>query len=415
MAQVVSPRRFCSEGSSHLTRTSSDAFYRNDDGNTRVIIDKNLAKRQYHLQRAPNVNTSLHLDSSNVGGYGTQGYFENIVRKQENNSSFPPIRTAYQRPFDMFRKSTGNLTQEKVQVNPQRSISNELTTLQNYPTTINTFRHELGPNNEVASCLTDRSVSNDDYIQSQVSFTSQPDLTYSSASQQNFMTKSDSATKYEANSADPFLKSQSHSSLYDIRTGDVLKWDRTQPRQVNYYRKPVNCVAPLPRAHQISGYSGSIGGSNLQDIDNPAVDFKPYTILRTNQPKYTMNSSKPNIPFYTGHTHWSKIGPVSYHDQFGDAYTTSGDAHRPLPIDNSLYRHADIHGIFSKSIINAMPSNPYNRVDNIIESMNGSLDSRPSVVIRQLPRIKLPPRPPPPVIIRTEEEGEGTVNKEAKT
>ncbi|CAF4260580.1 unnamed protein product, partial [Adineta steineri] len=52
---------------------------------------------------------------------------------------------------------------------------------------------------------------------------------------------------------------------------------------------------------------------------------------------------------------------------------------------------------------------------NIIESMNGSLDSRPSVVIRQLPRIKLPPRPPPPVIIRTEEEGDGNVNKEAKT
>jgi hypothetical protein len=52
-----------------------------------------------------------------------------------------------------------------------------------------------------------------------------------------------------------------------------------------YIRKPFESVAPLPRAKQISGYSGSIGGDHLQDIDNPTIDFHPYTIVRTQQPK----------------------------------------------------------------------------------------------------------------------------------
>jgi hypothetical protein len=45
----------------------------------------------------------------------------------------------------------------------------------------------------------------------------------------------------------------------------------------------------LPRAKHISGYSGSIGGYNIQDIDNPTVDFQPYTVVRTEQPKFGIN------------------------------------------------------------------------------------------------------------------------------
>jgi hypothetical protein len=78
--------------------------------------------------------------------------------------------------------------------------------------------------------------------------------------------------------------------LYDVRTYDVLDWDRVQPRNIHSYRKPIANIAPLSRAQQISGYSGSISGSHIQDIDDPTIDFKPYTIVRTEQPKFTINS-----------------------------------------------------------------------------------------------------------------------------
>ena len=64
---------------------------------------------------------------------------------------------------------------------------------------------------------------------------------------------------------------------------------------------------------------------------------------------------------------------------------------RPLPIDNSSYRHSGMYGLFSKSVTNVMPKNPYNRMDNSSETTNGSLDSRPHLVLRHLPRTKLPP------------------------
>ena len=97
-------------------------------------------------------------------------------------------------------------------------------------------------------------------------------------------------TTYEANGSDPVFKSKSLPSFHDSRTSEVLGWDRQQTRNGHFYRKPIDNIAPLSRAYQISGYSGSIGGSNILDIDNPTVEFKPYTILRTEQPKYAMNS-----------------------------------------------------------------------------------------------------------------------------
>ena len=96
-------------------------------------------------------------------------------------------------------------------------------------------------------------------------------------------------TTYEAEGSDPILKSKYAPSLNDCRTRDVLEWDRVQSRTPNFYRKPIENVAPLPRAQQISGYSGSIGGYHIHDIDNPNVDFQPYTVVRTEQPKFGIN------------------------------------------------------------------------------------------------------------------------------
>jgi hypothetical protein len=94
---------------------------------------------------------------------------------------------------------------------------------------------------------------------------------------------------YEAEGSDPILASKHLPSLQDSRTREILEWDRVQTRNVNFYRKPINNVAPLPRAHHISGYSGSIGGYHIQDIDDPTVDFQPYTVVRTEQPKFGIN------------------------------------------------------------------------------------------------------------------------------
>jgi len=97
------------------------------------------------------------------------------------------------------------------------------------------------------------------------------------------------STTYEAEGCDPVLQSKHLVSLNDSRTRDILQWDRVQSRKGHFYRKPINNVAPLPRAHQISGYSGSICCYYIQDSDNPTVDITPYTLFRTEQPKFGIN------------------------------------------------------------------------------------------------------------------------------
>ena len=152
------------------------------------------------------------------------------------------------------------------------------------------------------------------------------------------------STTYDTDDINSRFKSKSLSSLYDKRTWEVLDWDHQQTRNVYFDRTRMYNVPPLPRAEQISGYSGSIDGNHIQDIDNPKVDFKPYTKLRTKQPKVSLTPmyvifvseackihplfSKPNMPYYTGKTHWTKIDPVSHCDQTGRAYTTTAAVHK---------------------------------------------------------------------------------------
>lgn len=94
---------------------------------------------------------------------------------------------------------------------------------------------------------------------------------------------------FEILGSDPVLKTEHAASLLDGRTREVLDHDHAQMRQTNFYRKPIQNVAPLPRAQHISGYSGCIGGERIHDIDDPTVDFKPLTVLRTEQPKFGQN------------------------------------------------------------------------------------------------------------------------------
>ncbi|CAF0998887.1 unnamed protein product [Rotaria sordida] len=440
MTQIVSSKPFCLENSTQLTRPASDAFYRIDGSNEPTIIDKHQAKRLYRLQRTPNVNTHLHLDSSDVG-YETQGYFENIVRKQVEESSTQPIKSVYHPPTDMSNISMKQFSLGKARLDPQHIIPSKMTTIRDHPTAITILRHEQGPSGEIVPRFTHRLVLDgplrgrlgpggtlnseedckeaENYLRSQGRLSAPSTLTYNPSTQQQYVstqmkrdelarhfmyTSTQQAafdevpwdsklpsklsvplTTYEANGSDPVLKSKHLTSLHDARTRKILEWDRIQLRNTNFYRKPIDNVAPLPRAQQISGYSGSIGGYHIQDIDNPTVDFKPYTVVRSEQPKFGINPFKTNIPFYTGQTHWTKVDPVSHYDKEGRAYTTTAAFHKPLQIDYASYRHSGLNGQLSRAVTTVIPQNPFNQMNINSTTVNASLDSRPHILIQNLP------------------------------
>ena len=86
------------------------------------------------------------------------------------------------------------------------------------------------------------------------------------------------ATTYEPYISDPFFKSHSCSSLYDTRAPDVIDWDRTQPRHIEYYRKPIGNIPLSFRTKHASS-----------DDTHKMQNFN--TLLQSKQPKYTTNLS----------------------------------------------------------------------------------------------------------------------------
>lgn len=139
MTQIVSSTPFCLENSTQLTRPGSDKFYCIDGSNAPTIIDKHQAKRLYHLQRAPNTDTSLHLDTSDVA-YQAPGYFDSIIRKQVDESSAQQIKSVYHPPTDMSNASMKKFSLGKSRHDPQHCVPNEMTTLRNHPSAITILR-----------------------------------------------------------------------------------------------------------------------------------------------------------------------------------------------------------------------------------------------------------------------------------
>ncbi|CAF1580744.1 unnamed protein product [Rotaria magnacalcarata] len=442
MTQIVSSKPFCLENSTQLTRPASETFYRIDGSSAPTIIDKHQATRLYRLQQTPSVNTNLHLDTSEVN-YDAPGYFDSIVRKQLNESTALSAKSVYHPPIDMSNASMKRFSLGKARLDPQHTVPSEMTTLRNHPGAITILRHEQGANGEIVPRFTDRLVIDralrgrlgpggtlnpeedcreaENYLRSQgrLSAPTTTTLTYNPNKQQlsvNEQLKRDEiarhymytssqqaaydevpwdsklpsklpvpSTTYEADGSDPVLKSRHAPSVHDARSRKILEWDRVQSRNVNFYRKPVQNVPPLSRADHISGYSGSIGGYHILEIDNPTVDFKPFTVLRTEQPKFGINPFKTNIPFYTGNTHWTKTDPVSHYDKSGHAYTTSAAFHKPLPVDYATYRHTGLNGQLSRAVTTVIPQNPFNMMDISSTTVNASLDTRAQILIQNLP------------------------------
>jgi hypothetical protein len=139
MTQIVSSKPYCLESSTQLTRPASETFYRIDGSNAPTIIDKYQAKRLYRLQRAPDRNSGLHVDKSDVG-YESQGYFDSIVRKQIDESSAQPTKSVYHRPTNMSNSSMTQFSLGKARLDPQRIVPSETTTLRNHPFAIKILR-----------------------------------------------------------------------------------------------------------------------------------------------------------------------------------------------------------------------------------------------------------------------------------
>ena len=59
---------------------------------------------------------------------------------------------------------------------------------------------------------------------------------------------------------------------------------------------------------------------------------------------------------------------------------------RSFPIDDLTYRHSGINGEFSRIVTTVMPQNSFNKIDKSNETINASLDSRPYIILQQLPR-----------------------------
>ncbi|UJR36925.1 hypothetical protein I4U23_029637 [Adineta vaga] len=440
MTQIVSSKPYCLENSTQLTRPASETFYRISGHNVPTIIDKQQAKRLYRLQQAPNINGRVQLDTSDVG-YDRQGYFDSVVRKQISESSTQSTQQIFHRPTDMSNASLARFSLGKARLDPQRMIPNQVTTLRDHPSAITMLRHEQGPTEEIVPRFTERLVTDrvlrgrlgpggtlipeedcreaENYLRKIGRSSAPASLAQHSRLHQsgNQLSKRDELARrfmytstqqaafdevawdsklpsklpmplstYEAHGSDPVLQSKRLISLQDARTRQILEWDRVQLRNVNFYRKPLENVAPLPRAQHISGYSGCIGGDNIQDIDNPTVDFQPYTLVRNEQPKFGINPFKTNIPFYTGKSHWTKITPVSHYDSQGQAYTTTADYHKPLSVNEPTQRHTDLNGQLSRSVTTVLPQNPFNNMDITCTTTNGSLDTRSHIVIKDLPR-----------------------------
>lgn len=164
-------------------------------------------------------------------------------------------------------------------------------------------------------------------------------------------------------------------------------WDRRQDRTFHLSKEPVRFVAPLTRAKQIPGYSGHVGGKNLEQMDEIIENFVPFSVLRTVQPKEPEPNFKPNIPGYTGHTHPFKTSSVSHYDQEGRAYTTTAAYHRQMPDVSTPLHKPSKYGDFSQIQTKVPPNNPYDKIDRpVLDNMNmGSESQNYPIVIAKPP------------------------------
>ncbi|XP_068092619.1 protein SPMIP7 isoform X2 [Hyperolius riggenbachi] len=141
-------------------------------------------------------------------------------------------------------------------------------------------------------------------------------------------------------------------------------WDRFQTRLFHGQKKPLTFVSPYPHMDHIPGYCGFTGSVNTEDIDDPNVVFRPFTKVRTPQPRYTTTAHTPNIPGYTGRVHWIAIHPAN--SNLLSPSSSAGTKMSGLLTESRTGSPFNHQAPLSKMVTTVSPFNPYNKTDKEI-------------------------------------------------
>ncbi|ELT92906.1 hypothetical protein CAPTEDRAFT_229181 [Capitella teleta] len=141
-------------------------------------------------------------------------------------------------------------------------------------------------------------------------------------------------------------------------------WDWFQTRK-NYYKTgiPIPGIvfcSPCPRAQQIPGYSGCIGGDNIHEIENVNESFQPYTVKRVNLPRSSETSHRPNIPGYSGCTLYKSTSTPAHTSSTPPEPQTTALVHRKMPSTPNLSEFKR-NSQMSKMVTTVPPYNPFNK------------------------------------------------------
>ncbi|KAL8617666.1 hypothetical protein ACOMHN_064920 [Nucella lapillus] len=140
-------------------------------------------------------------------------------------------------------------------------------------------------------------------------------------------------------------------------------WDWFQRRHGHYKTQPINFASPCPRVQQIPLYGGCIGAENLEEVDNPAEPFQPFTIKRVSLPRSADTAHRPNIPGYKGCTLWQgHYAPANTHPPPEPSIQPMTSLiHKPFPSPqvSGARREAEM----SRMVTLVPPCNPFNTID----------------------------------------------------
>lgn len=155
--------------------------------------------------------------------------------------------------------------------------------------------------------------------------------------------------------------------------GAGRSWDWFQRRNGYYKTQPVTFCSSHPRTQQIPNYSGSIGATNLDEIDNSQEKFNPLTIKRVNIPRYSDTAHRPNIPGYEGCTLWQGVyAPAHTIKEKPAQSATTATVHRSLPISPNTSDFKK-ESKMSKMVTTVPPCNPYNKLNKLEEVLQNSI------------------------------------------
>ncbi|XP_071507400.1 protein SPMIP7-like [Diadema antillarum] len=136
-------------------------------------------------------------------------------------------------------------------------------------------------------------------------------------------------------------------------------FDWFQTRNGYHMTGPVEFCSPHRKNYQIPNYTAFIGGYG--ERDHPRQFFLPSAVMRTSLPWYTDTAHRPNIPGYTGCTHWRGKDPANANVPVPPPQTTAR-VHRIDRYDpnQSPFKRTSR---MSKMVTLVPPCNPFNKVE----------------------------------------------------